>query len=124
VRRCSRIKDNGERCKGICATGSDYCPAHDPARADDRRKAASTAARARHDTEIRRMKGLLQDLYTKVLQGEVGRQAAAVANQIANTTLRAIELERRLKEEESLEGRLDELEDLLDQAERSTIARR
>src|SRR5687767_11448220 len=84
MRGCSAIKGNGERCKGIAATGSDYCPAHDPARAEDRRKAASKAAKSRHDPEIRRIRGLLQDLYAKVLQGEVGRQAAAVANQIAN----------------------------------------
>jgi len=120
MRGCSAIKQNGERCKGISATGSDYCPAHDPARAEDRRKAASRAAKSRHDPEIRRIKGLLQDLYVKVLQGEVGRQAAAVANQIANTQLRAIELERRVRDQDELEDRLDELEDLLEEAEGST----
>jgi|SRR5215217_68605 len=119
MRGCSAIKENGERCKGISATGSDYCPAHDPARAEDRRKAASKAAKSRHDPEIRRIKGLLQDLYVKVLQGEVGRQAA-VANQIANTQLRAIELERRVRDQDELEDRLDELEDLLEEAEGST----
>jgi hypothetical protein len=119
MRGCSAIKQNGERCKGISATGSDYCPAHDPARAEDRRKAASKAAKSRHDPEIRRIKGLLQDLYAKVLQGEVGRQAAAVANQIANTQLRAIEIERRLREQDALEERLDELEELLEEAEGS-----
>jgi len=121
MRGCSAIKENGERCKGISATGSDYCPAHDPARAEDRRKAASKAAKSRHDPEIRRIKGLLQDLYAKVLQGEVGRQAAAVANQIANTQLRAIELERRVRDQDELEDRLDELEDLLEEAEGSRM---
>jgi hypothetical protein len=120
MRGCSAINENGERCKGISATGSDFCPAHDPARAEDRRKAASKAARARHDPEIKRIKGLLRELYAKVLQGEVGRQAAAVANQIANTQLRAIELERRVREQDELEERVDELEDLLEEAERTT----
>jgi hypothetical protein len=119
MRGCSAIKQNGEHCKGISATGSDYCPAHDPARAEDRRKAGSKAAKSRHDPEIRRIKGLLQDLYAKVLQGEVGRQAAAVANQIANTQLRAIEIERRVRDQDELEDRLDELEDLLEEAEGS-----
>jgi hypothetical protein len=124
LRGCSAIKENGERCKGISATGSDYCPAHDPARAEDRRKAASKAARARHDPEIKRIKGLLQDLYAKVLQGEVGRQAAAVCNQICNTQLRAIELERRVREQDELQGHWDELEAMLEIAERRTHVRR
>src|SRR5215217_7441401 len=47
MRGCSAIKANGERCRGIAATGSDYCPAHDPARADARIKAASKAAKSR-----------------------------------------------------------------------------
>jgi hypothetical protein len=55
-----------------------------------------------------------------VLEGSVGRQDAAVANQIATTQLRAIELERRVREQDELEERLDELEELLEAAERST----
>ena len=66
------------------------------------------------------IKGRLEDLYAAVLEGSVTRQAAAVANQIANTQLRAIELERRIKEQDELEERLDELEELLEGAERST----
>ena len=66
---------------------------------------------------------MLKDLYAAVLGGDVGRKAAAVANQIANTQLRAIELERRIREHNELEGRLDELESLLDEAESRTHAR-
>jgi len=69
--------------------------------------------------EIREIKGRLKDLYAAVLEGRAERAAAAVANQIANTQLRAIELERRIREQEELEERLDELEDLLEEAERS-----
>ncbi len=114
---CSAIKQNGERCRGIAATGSDYCPAHDPARAEERSSAASKAARARHDPEVREIKNLLKDLYAAVLEGRAERAAAAVANQIANTQLRAIELERRVREQEELEERLDEMEELLEEAE-------
>jgi hypothetical protein len=55
-----------------------------------------------------------------VLEGRAERAAAAVANQIANTQLRAIELERRVREQEELEERLDELEGLLEEAESTT----
>ncbi len=43
--------------------------------------------------------------------------AAAVANQIANTQLRAVEVERRVREQDELEIRLDKLEGLLERAE-------
>jgi hypothetical protein len=117
---CSAIKGNGERCKGIATTGSDYCPAHDPARAEERKRAASKAARARHDPEVREIKRMLKDLYAGVLEGRVERADAAVANQIANTRLRALEVERRIREADELEGHLDELEAMLENAERRT----
>jgi hypothetical protein len=53
------------------------------------------------------------------------KSAAAVASQIANTQLRAVEVERRVREQDDLEIRLDELEGLLEEAEeRSTYGRR
>jgi hypothetical protein len=129
MRKCSAIKANGERCRGIAATGSDYCPAHDPARADARIKAASKAAKSRsvavtETTDITIIKDALRDLYDAVLEGRVERSAAAVASQIANTQLRAVELERRIREQENLEDRLDDLEGLLEEAEERTYARR
>jgi|SRR5215204_5645233 len=114
---CSAIKANGERCTRIVGASQAYCYAHDPGYATERRRAASKAAKSRANPEIREIKSLLKHLYDAVLGGDVGRQAAAVANQIANTQLRAIELERRIREHNELEGRLDELESLLDEAE-------
>ena len=42
------------------------------------------------------------------------RAAAAVANQVVNTRLRAIEVERRIREADELEECLDELEVVLE----------
>jgi hypothetical protein len=121
--RCAGKKGDGTPCERIVGSSHEYCYAHDPVYAEDRKSAASKAARSpaksRSNTEIREIKRRLKDLYAAVLEGVVGRQAAAVANQIANTQLRAIELERRVREQEELEERLDELEDLLEEAERS-----
>src|SRR5215217_786040 len=107
--RCAGKKGDGTPCERIVSASHEYCYAHDPAFAEERRRAASKAARSpatsRSSREIRQIKGRLEDL--------------AVANQIANTQLRAIELERRVREQDELEGRLDELEDLLEEAERS-----
>jgi hypothetical protein len=95
--RCAAIKPNGEPCRGIAATGSDWCPAHDPARRDARKRAASKAARSSRGEggAIALIKRQLEDLAAGVTGGEVDRADAAVVNQILNTQLRALELERR-----------------------------
>jgi hypothetical protein len=120
--RCAGKKGDGIPCERIVSASQEYCYAHDPAFAEDRKRAASKAARSpatsRSSREIRQIKGRLEDLYGAVLEGSVTRQAAAVANQIANTQLRAIELERRIREQDELEGHFDELQELLEEAER------
>jgi hypothetical protein len=45
-----------------------------------------------------------------VLAGDVGTGRAAVAAQLINTRLRAMELERKIKETDELERRIEELE--------------
>jgi hypothetical protein len=123
--RCIGTKRDGGQCTTIVPPPQTYCYQHDPDRAEERRLNASRAAKSRHDPEIREIKKLLKDLYAGVLEGRVDRAAAAVANQIANTQLRAIELERRVREQDELEGHLDELEAMLEDAERGThVSRR
>jgi hypothetical protein len=127
MRRCSAIKANGDRCGGIASGRTDYCPAHDPARADARIKAASKAARSRSapvtQTDIIGIKDALRELYAAVLEGRVERQVGAVCAQVANSQLRAIELDRRLREQDGLEEKLDALASLLESAEESSYAR-
>jgi hypothetical protein len=55
----------------------------------------------------------LEDLTERVLSGELQTGPAAVANQLVNTRLRAIEQERRIKETEELEERMEALERVL-----------
>src|SRR5215213_4587453 len=121
--RCAGQKGDGTPCERIVGSSQEYCYAHDPSYAQDRKKAASKAAkspaRSRSTTETKEIKGRLKDLYAAVLEGRAERAAAAVANQIANTQLRAIELERRVREQDDLEKRLDELGGLLEEAERT-----
>jgi hypothetical protein len=126
--RCAGKKGDGTPCERIVGASQEYCYAHDPAFAEDRKRAASKAARSpaknRYNAEIREIKGRLKDLYAAVLEGRVERAAAAVANQIANTQLRAIELERKLHEHDELEGQWEELVAMLEEAERRTHVRR
>jgi hypothetical protein len=127
--RCAGKKGDGSPCERIVGSSREYCYAHDPAFAEDRKRAASRAARSpakgRSNSEIREITGLLKDLYAAVLEGVVGRQDAAVCTQICNTRLRAIELQHRVHERDELAGRWDELEALLEEAERRThVSRR
>jgi hypothetical protein len=54
-----------------------------------------------------------KDLAADVLEGRVDRGRAAVANQLYNTLIRAVEQERKLRELEEIAARLEALEDVL-----------
>ena len=59
------------------------------------------------------IKDLLADLTAGVLSGNVAREVAIAANQLLNTSLRALELERKWKELLELEARLEAVEGVL-----------
>jgi hypothetical protein len=86
------------------------CWLHDPSRAEERHRHASKAARSKPNRELRDVKALCEDLTERVLVGALLPGPAAVANQLTNTRLRAIEQERKNREAESLEARIEELE--------------
>jgi hypothetical protein len=111
--RCAAVKANGERCR-LDATGQQgYCWAHDPANREKRRVRASRAGRAKASRELPELKTLLADLTERVLAGDLDTGRAAVANQLINTRLRAVEQERKIREAEEIEERLTALEEAL-----------
>ena len=114
---CSGITGAGDRCRAIAITGSDYCHAHHPDRADARRRSASKGGkrggRGRPVVELAAIKGKLETLADDVLSGSVDRSDAAVVAQIYNTVIRAVATGLKAKEVEEIEGRLEELEALL-----------
>jgi hypothetical protein len=71
---------------------------------------ASRAARSKPNRELRDVKVLCEDLTDRVLAGSLLPGSAAVANQLINTRLRAIEQERKNRETEDLEARIEALE--------------
>ena len=56
------------------------------------------------------MKALCEDLTNRVLAGSLQPGPAAVANQLINTRLRALEQERKNRETEDLEARIEAME--------------
>ena len=111
---CSGIKADGGRCRAQAMRDSDYCINHHPDRAEVRRRRASKGGkrggRGRPQRETEGIKALLEDLTERVLAGDLETGPAAVANQLVNTRLRAIEQERKIKETEQLESRIEALE--------------
>lgn len=120
---CSAIKPSGDRCRAQAMHDSQWCYVHDPDLADKRqrnnRKGGKRGGRGRGSGELVGIKDLLSELTDRVLGVEgtepLGTGAAAVANQLINTRLRAAELERRLREEEELLVRIEQLEQAAEQ---------
>jgi hypothetical protein len=107
---CAGTKRDGSRCTATVEPPQEYCWWHDPANAEERRRAASKAGRSRPNRELAGVKAQLEDLTRDVLAGELETSRAAVANQLINTRLRAIEQERKNRETEDLEVRIEALE--------------
>src|SRR5215207_729899 len=108
--RCAAIKANGERCRLDAQEKQDTCWAHSPENSEKRRRRASRGGRAKANRELPEIKALLEDLTDRVLSGELQTGPAAVANQLINTRLRAIEVERKIREAEEIEERISALE--------------
>jgi hypothetical protein len=100
----------GERCKGVPVRGSDLCAAHHPDYRERRRTGARRGGKARGAGELAGIKGEIRTVIVGVLNGEVPTGRAAVAIQGYNTLLRAVEVERRVRELDELEERLEALE--------------
>ena len=113
--RCSAFKPDGSPCERIVKASQEYCFAHDPSHADARRRAASRGGRAKASGEIGRVKANLQALADATLEGEVDKGVAAVVGQIWNVYLSAVRTELKVREVEELEGRLEEVEEILRQ---------
>ena len=109
--KCAAITRNGRPCKGLVRPGSDRCPAHDPARADARRRAASKAARSKPGGESGALKEQLKKLAEDILARRVEPKAGAVVTQIANAYTRLLEFEKKFKEQEEFEARIAALEE-------------
>jgi hypothetical protein len=107
---CAGTKRDGSKCTATVEPPQTYCWWHDPENAEARRRAASKAGKSRPSRELPGIKSQLQDLTRDVLAGDLETGRAAVANQLINTRLRAIEQERKNRETEDLEARIEALE--------------
>ena len=97
----------------VVGPGQSHCYAHDPDRSEERKRNASRGGRSKCNGELAGLKKQVKDLAQDVLEGKADRGRAAVANQLYNTLIRAIEQERKLRELGELAERLEALEEVL-----------
>ena len=117
IRRCPATKRDGSQCTVTVNPPQTYCWWHDPDHADKRRRTASKGGRARAGKVIKGLHRLLEDLTNQVITGELETSRGAVANQLISTRIRLLEHERRVKETEELEERIEALERTLEGGE-------
>jgi hypothetical protein len=113
--RCAGIKRDGGRCATIVEPPQTHCYQHDPARAEERSRNASRAARSKPSRELAGIKQRLSDLADDVLGEKVDKGVAAVASQILNVYLRAVSVELKVAEQRELIERLEALEEASEQ---------
>lgn len=113
--KCAAITQAGTACKAMPIDDSGYCYAHHPDTTEERRRygsiGGSRGGRGRPQHEIRDIKKLLSDLIDQVLAGELETSRATAANQLINSKLRAMELERDVKKVEDHEERIRRIEE-------------
>src|SRR5215213_3829043 len=119
MNRCLGTKRDNSPCTVSVEPPQTFCWWHDPANADARKQAAARggkrAGRGRPQAELSDIKRRLSDLADDVLEGRQDKAVAAVASQVLNVLLRAISVETKLKEQLELVGRLEALEEGLEQ---------
>jgi len=107
--RCSAIKPTGERCQRSADGQHGLCWAHDPTNAEARRRTSSKGGRGKASREVRALKAYLEELAEEVRSGELDPKVGAVVNQIVNTQLRALEMERQIRETDELASEIEAL---------------
>jgi hypothetical protein len=102
----------------VAIPGSDYCYAHDPSRAEERRRNASRGGkrggRGRASSELHRLRTRFEELAQKVLDGDVERGVGAVAGQLLNGARACVRDSLAAREQEELVERLEALEEALE----------
>jgi DNA-binding IclR family transcriptional regulator len=119
--KCSGITRAGTACKGVPIGGSQWCFAHHPDRDQEERRrhgarGGKRGGRGRPVAELAALRVENAGIRRRLLEGgEKGLtpNVAAVAVQSLNADARLVVAALKAREQEELEGRLDELERIL-----------
>src|SRR5215207_11209949 len=106
---CAGITQAGRRCTLPADPTSGMCWLHDPARAPERHRHASKAARSKGNREVADLKDEIKTVIADVRAGDLDRNDAAVMIQAYRALKDFIALERQVRETEELAVEIEEL---------------
>jgi hypothetical protein len=106
---CAGITRQGQRCTLSAQGSSGMCWLHDPARADQRHRHASKAARSKGNKEVSTLKEEIKTVIKDVKAGDLDRNDAAVMIQGYRALKDFIALERQVRETDELAAEIEEL---------------
>jgi hypothetical protein len=106
---CAGIKRDGGRCTLPADPTSGMCWLHDPARAGERHRHASKAARSKGNREVADLKDEIKKVIADVRAGDLDRNDAAVMIQGYRALKDYISLERQVRETDELAAEIEEL---------------
>jgi broad specificity phosphatase PhoE len=115
--RCPATKRDGGQCTTMVKLPQTHCYQHDPERAAERKRNASRAGKS-GGREIRDLKRRILEVVDAVLEGSQDRGRVAVAIQGFNALRGVLELERKIRELDELEARIEALEQPLEDDDR------
>ncbi len=107
--QCRGFKPNGGQCTLTVEPPNAYCWHHAPERAETRKRAAAKGGRGRVGGDVRALRLQLRQLTDWVISGELETSRGAVSAQLINTQIKLLEYERRVRETDDLETRIEQL---------------
>lgn len=114
-RQCPATTLKGGQCSGSVPEGKYWCWYHDPANSDKRRRAASRGGKGNRSKVSKDLHKLLESLTEQVVSGELEPYPASVAGSLIGVRLRLLEYDRRVREEDELLARIEQLEQAQEQ---------
>jgi hypothetical protein len=108
---CAGITRSGLRCTQSVEAGLQFCHHHDPARADERRRAASRAGKSRTPHMVRELHETLAQVTEDVIGGQLTPYAGMSVAQLINARIKLLEFERAEREQIEVVERLERLEE-------------
>ncbi len=107
---CSATKRDGTLCTLPSNGSNGLCWAHDPANKERRRRGQSRGGRAKPSRELAEAKNAIRGAIEDVRTGALDKSVGAVMFQGYGTLIRVVEQERKTRETEDLQARLEALE--------------
>jgi hypothetical protein len=108
--RCAGIKRDGGKCTVTVEPPDEYCWWHDPANATQRKRAAAKGGKSKPNREVLALKDEIKLLITDVRNKKLDRNNAAVMIQGYRVLKDLVELERKVREVDEHEARIEQLE--------------